>query len=251
MRKNQALLAALAAILVAVTLAAPIDVDRSPADFEVKDTSTNAPHISELDTKKIALEIGTEPARGSSDSPDDSIDAVFIASNVLGTTAFRASSIMQTATKLSNTRLTPKPFKPSVPPRAQLVKCPVGYTAIDSRCVRNQIPIPPRAELVRCPQYYTASKGQCVRNSCPSGQILSKGSCLPPPRPSPPSPPPPPPPPPSPRPNGGCLKPGGSPCACSGIPSNNQYYLTSFTDTDCTCGKCNRYGAYFAADKQR
>jgi hypothetical protein len=51
--------------------------------------------------------------------------------------------------------------------------------------------------------------------------------------------------------NGGCLNPGGSPCACSGIPSNHQYYLTSFTDTDCACGKCNMYGAYFAADKQR
>jgi hypothetical protein len=51
--------------------------------------------------------------------------------------------------------------------------------------------------------------------------------------------------------NGGCLNPGGSPCACSGIPSNNQYYLTSFTDTDCACGKCDMYGAYFAADKQR
>ena len=108
MRTNQALLVALVASLVAVTLAAPIiDVEESPSDFEGIDTSTIAPHISELDAGKIAL------------------------------------------------------------------------------------------------------------------------------------------------PNGGCLNPGGSPCACSGIPSDNQYYLTSFDDTDCACGKCNMYGAYFAADKQR
>ena len=50
---------------------------------------------------------------------------------------------------------------------------------------------------------------------------------------------------------GGCLSPGGSPCACSGIPSDNTYFLTSFDGSSCSCGPCHAHGDYFAADRQR
>ena len=68
--------------------------------------------------------------------------------------------------------------------------------------------------------------------------------------------------------SGGCLNPGGNPCACSGIPStplhphssisfdafagDNQYYLTSFDDQNCACvSPCSARGPLFLADKQR
>jgi hypothetical protein len=50
---------------------------------------------------------------------------------------------------------------------------------------------------------------------------------------------------------GGCLNPGGSPCACSGIPGDHSYFLTSFDGTSCSCGPCHAHGDYFAADRQR
>jgi len=49
----------------------------------------------------------------------------------------------------------------------------------------------------------------------------------------------------------GCLGPGGNPCACSGIPGNHQYFLTSFDGTSCSCGACHAHGDYFSADRQR
>ncbi len=48
-----------------------------------------------------------------------------------------------------------------------------------------------------------------------------------------------------------CLGPAGNPCACTGIPSNNNYYLTDFNGQSCACGPCYKYGEWFAADKQR
>ena len=52
-------------------------------------------------------------------------------------------------------------------------------------------------------------------------------------------------------PDGGCLKPEGSPCACTGIPRDYKYFLTSFDGTTCSCGACHSHGDYFAADRQR
>ena len=50
---------------------------------------------------------------------------------------------------------------------------------------------------------------------------------------------------------GGCLGPAGDPCACTGQPSDGNYFLTSFDGSSCSCGPCYSQGDYFTADRQR
>lgn len=124
-------------------------------------------------------------------------------------------------------------------PLASTANCRVFYSgqcpgSADCLCTLNE-PCGAGQPCVRNASIGSGCSGSCrkvAHGQCPGGDncLADIGSC---------------------DGGGGCLNPGGSPCACSGIPGDHTYFLTSFDGTSCSCGACHAHGDFFAADRQR